>query len=388
MLEWTGERFLPWINEATIAYEHLHRYAYAARFVKNKRVIDLACGEGYGARILAETASHALGVDIDELTVQHATKKYGNARLKFVRGSITNVPGADDHSFDVAVCFEAIEHIDDHEKLLQEVKRLITPDGLFIVSTPNKAIYQQVSLEENPFHVKELEFEEFKGLLGWYFKHRQFLGQRIHPGSSIWPIHPSETPRVREFVIARRDGEFQFIGAEQRVPLYYIALASDAPEIVRYEGSFLVDDSSELLNAKDKELRDTKAASAEALNWREQQLSERAETIQSLEKSLDWREQQIKELKEGLEWTETEVKEREKTIASQEEGLAWRAHQVEDLKNETALLHSHLETTQRQLRMTTEQLEAIHASRGWKFILRLRHLRDKFKGLVTRDAKQ
>src|SRR5262249_31722780 len=134
MLEWTGERFLPWIKESSVAYEHLHRYAYAAGLVKGKRVLDLASGEGYGSKILAGAAASVVGVEIDENAVEHASGKYGSETLRFVSGSIIAVPLAD-HSFEAVVCFEAIEHIADHEKLLTEVKRLLTPGGIFIVST-------------------------------------------------------------------------------------------------------------------------------------------------------------------------------------------------------------------------------------------------------------
>src|SRR6202166_1480667 len=141
MLEWTGERFLPWIKESRIAYEHLHRYAYASTFVKDKLVLDLASGEGYGSGMLATSAASVTGIDIDESVVRHATEKYGSRNLQFISGSITAIPIQEDHSFDVIVCFEAIEHIEDQEKLLGEVKRLLKPEGLFIVSTPNKAAY-------------------------------------------------------------------------------------------------------------------------------------------------------------------------------------------------------------------------------------------------------
>src|SRR5437870_11204793 len=109
MLEWTGERFLPWIKESTIAYEHLHRYAYAAALVKNKRVLDLASGEGYGSKMLAAAASSVIGVDLDENAVRHASQKYAGANLQFLTGSITQVPIHEDHSFGAVVCFEAIE---------------------------------------------------------------------------------------------------------------------------------------------------------------------------------------------------------------------------------------------------------------------------------------
>src|SRR5215813_7713768 len=113
MLEWTGERFLPWIRQSTIAYEHLHRYIYASMLVKDKRVLDLACGEGYGSKILSAAAASVLGIDIDEKVIRHASEKYGCDHLRFISGSIAAVPIHDDHSFDVITCFEAIEHVED-----------------------------------------------------------------------------------------------------------------------------------------------------------------------------------------------------------------------------------------------------------------------------------
>src|SRR5262249_42469354 len=116
MLEWTGERYVPWFEGAEIGYEHLHRYAFVTQFVRDKRVLDLASGEGYGSNLLAKTAKRVVGVDIDEPSVQHARNKYIRANLEFKTGSIMDVPIAGKALFDVAVCFEALEHVDDHEK--------------------------------------------------------------------------------------------------------------------------------------------------------------------------------------------------------------------------------------------------------------------------------
>jgi cyclopropane fatty-acyl-phospholipid synthase-like methyltransferase len=75
MLEWTGERYLPWIKDFQMHYEHLHRYAFAAQLVKGKRVLDLACGEGYGSNMLAQEAESVIGLDIDEKVVYHASNR-------------------------------------------------------------------------------------------------------------------------------------------------------------------------------------------------------------------------------------------------------------------------------------------------------------------------
>jgi len=188
MLEWTGERFVPWAKEAAVAYEHLHRYIWASSLVKDKRVLDLASGEGYGAALLARHASSVCGVDIAEDVIRHAAEKYTRPNLQFLKGSITRVPLSENHSFDVIVCFEAIEHIKDHDELLQEIKRLLKPSGLCLVSTPNKEIYSGGQEPPNPFHVKELNFEEFNSLLNRYFSSVSYLGQHVHPVSSMWPL--------------------------------------------------------------------------------------------------------------------------------------------------------------------------------------------------------
>src|SRR5437762_9292288 len=109
-IPFTGERFLPGCT-GEIAYEHWHRYAFARRFVTGKRVLDAACGEGYGTALLSTVASAIVGVDIDAETVAHASACYGGgARVRFVEGSCTDLP-LSDASIDVVVSFETVEHL-------------------------------------------------------------------------------------------------------------------------------------------------------------------------------------------------------------------------------------------------------------------------------------
>ena len=250
MLEDTGERYLPWLEDASINYEHLHRYAYAAEFVQNKRVLDLACGEGYGSYLLARRAAAVVGIDIDKQTVKHARNKYLKSNLDFKVGSITDIPIEGNNVFDVVVCFEAIEHVEEHESLLKGVKRLLTPAGLFIVSTPNKRTYSDETQLSNPFHLHELYFDELKELLGSHFKWVNVLGQRIYCNSNIWPLF-SPSGRIAEYVIEKGTDEFNFVANEKRVPTYFIALASDVEETISSVGSLLVDHSNQLLRERD-----------------------------------------------------------------------------------------------------------------------------------------
>jgi SAM-dependent methyltransferase/prefoldin subunit 5 len=422
MLEWTGERFLPWLKDAAIAYEHLHRYAFAAGLVKGKRVLDLASGEGYGSKILAGSASSVVGVDIDAETVRHASEKYGADNLRFIPGAITEVPIFEDHSFDAIVCFEAVEHIDDHEKLLREVRRLLRAGGLFVVSTPNKEEYD----EDNRFHVKELSIEEFRALLSRSFKHVRLLGQRIHANSSIWPLDAAANGGAQEVVIERCKSEFEFIPNSKRVPLYVIALASDSAESPAQSGSVLVDYSDELLKEKDQaiaQLLESRASQEEALGWLKTQREELQKTMESLEGAVSWREEQIAGLEqaiaalqktltwmeeqvaardEAIRWLRTQVNDLKQTVVSHEEALKWRAQQVDDLSvglhavsselqavsselqavsSELQAVSSELQATKLQLSLAAAQLDAIYASRGWKLILALRKVRDRITGL-------
>ena len=254
LLEPTGERYLPWLEEASIGYEHVHRYAYATQFVQNKRVLDLACGEGYGSYLLAKTAKSVAGIDIDNNTIKHARNKYINQNLEFRVGSITEVPIGGESIFDVAVCFEALEHIEDHQKLLSEVKRLLTPEGVFIVSTPNKTVYSDEPQFNNPFHVHELYFDEFRELLEKYFKNVKFLGQRIYCNSNIWPVFAGEDTKVVEYVVDKNPEEFVFPGNDKKIPRYFIAIASEATRDIEDRSSALVDVSDALLNQKERQI--------------------------------------------------------------------------------------------------------------------------------------
>jgi ubiquinone/menaquinone biosynthesis C-methylase UbiE len=255
MLEWTGERFLPWMRDPLLAYEHLHRYIYAIQFASGKRVLDLAAGEGYGSSLLAKTAQTVVGVDIDDRAIRHATEKYASSNLRFVRGTIAGVPIHDDHSFDLVVCFEAIEHIEEHDRFLSEVKRLLTPEGLFIVSTPDKPAYRREFPEVNAHHVKELSSGEFQCLIAKYFRNSRFFGQRVYLQSNIWPFESSGQP-IQEFVMKRGREEFELIPNNQREPLYAIAFASDAALPVGDTGSVLVDESNELLKERNRAIEE------------------------------------------------------------------------------------------------------------------------------------
>ena len=126
MLTATGERLIPELQQGELVHaEHLARYRLAARFARDRRVLDAACGEGYGAGILAAAGAKSVtGVDIDPVTVAHARQRYG---LQFERADIAELPYPDD-GFDLVVSFETIEHVRDAARVLEEYRRVLS-DG-------------------------------------------------------------------------------------------------------------------------------------------------------------------------------------------------------------------------------------------------------------------
>jgi len=182
-LAFTGERFMPEVA-GQIAFEHLHRYHFAARFCAGKQVLDVACGEGYGSQILSTVATSVIGIDISAEAVEHASLRYGSDHLRFVEASAALLPLADD-SLDVVVSFETIEHHDQHEEMLSEIRRVLRPGGLMIMSSPNKQYYSIETGYSNPYHVKELFRHELVELVGRYFPQQEVYSQRVVHGSLL-----------------------------------------------------------------------------------------------------------------------------------------------------------------------------------------------------------
>ena len=243
-MEFSGERFIPG-GDWSLENEHMHRYMAVQPLVQGLRVLDIASGEGYGTSILAQTAAAAVGVDISPDAVHHAQATYGQQKnLKFLTGSVTAIP-CDDQSFDCVVSFETLEHLPQHDEMMQEIRRVLRQDGFLIISTPDKERYNLITGRDNEFHVRELHLSEFHKLLSKFFAHIDIYGQRFITTSSISRLNAS----LPETITMVTSGK-----AKIQAPLYHLAICSQHPQRPELPASIFIKNEQDIYNRDESKL--------------------------------------------------------------------------------------------------------------------------------------
>jgi SAM-dependent methyltransferase len=174
-LSLTGERTLPDVPEENYWYRR-HRvvYEWIGRRVHGRRVVDLACGEGYGSAVLARTAESVVGVDANPDAFEHARLKYPGPNLRFERDMIETWTG----DVDCVVFLQTIEHVQDPDAVLERLRDLVGPKGVVYVSTPNVLTLAPKGEPRsgNPWHVREYRPGEFRALCARHFGGVDLLG--------------------------------------------------------------------------------------------------------------------------------------------------------------------------------------------------------------------
>lgn len=214
-LEFTGGRVVLGKTPYVTHQEHINRYVFASRFIKNKIVLDVASGTGYGSDYLIKKgAKKVIGLDISNDAINYGKNAYEKQNLSVMQGNATNLPFHDE-SFDIIVSFETIEHLKEYRKFLIECRRVLKNEGLFICSTPNKRVSPPSTKKPlNPFHVKEFYPEEFYELLNEYFANIGLYGQCdinlikrriVELGGEILSIIPNENAVksvIKKFILS------------------------------------------------------------------------------------------------------------------------------------------------------------------------------------------
>lgn len=230
-MDFTGERFVPGQGTMSMQKDHISRYEFASQFAAGKNVLDIACGSGYGSALLAQKARLVDGVDISQESISYAQSEFSMQTVNYQTGDIVNFTS--NRLYDLIICFETIEHIEDYETALRNLKKLLTPDGMLIISSPNRFITSPKCkhLTDRPgeYHVREFTIEELKGAmvkLGYMIGNDSIFGQRLQRYFSsrfigwayttvfkpkkrsnykVAPIPPNKMPRY--FIIVAQNGD-------------------------------------------------------------------------------------------------------------------------------------------------------------------------------------
>jgi SAM-dependent methyltransferase len=182
------ERITPLSGEDDeLLIQHQARYTFASQFVRGKNVLDIACGNGYGAELLLHgNPAHIIGVDVSPEAVEFARNHYAAENVEFRLGSAEQLENI--KSVDVVTSFETIEHLLHPEKFLDGIGKVLPKNGKLIISTPVRAGGTLDMKPANPFHLREWNEKEFISLLSPFFRmcdpYFQFvIEKKSYPGS-------------------------------------------------------------------------------------------------------------------------------------------------------------------------------------------------------------
>ncbi len=324
-LEFTGERIVPGQVDADLFHEHMARYAFACRLARQKRVLDAACGAGYGSAALAEQASFVAGLDVSLEAVEAARKTYARGNLAFLAGRAEQMPFRDG-SFDLIVAFEVIEHLEDWRALLAEARRLLAAGGQFIVSTPNRLYYAETREKAgpNPYHVREFDFAEFRAALEEFFPHTEVYLQN-HSGAITFS--PTGTAAATAAELAPG-----WAPPEAQASHFFVAVCAAAPQT----GSPLYVYLPSSANA----------------------LKEREDHIRKLEGELQQKDAWLEELKQAHAKLHAE---HEKTLAEMRQQTEWAVRlegELGEARQRIVQLQGELEEQQGAAQQAVEAYEA------------------------------
>jgi SAM-dependent methyltransferase len=169
---------------------HASRYLFARPFVEARRILDVACGTGYGLALLSGCARAVVGADADFAALK--TARAVDASTPVVRSDACRLPFAD-NAWDVVTSFETIEHLTDRAAFVHEVRRVLVAEGVCVISTPNANYTRPIdNVPRNPFHVHEYEPEEFADELHREFAHVELLGQSLSARFVVSPFQDDQ----------------------------------------------------------------------------------------------------------------------------------------------------------------------------------------------------
>ena len=345
-MEFTGERIIPGSVDDDLLNEHLCRYRFAQLLVEDKAVLDVGSGVGYGSKILAEKAGSVLALDVSEEAVRYAGERYAGENIELVVGDCHELPLAS-HSMDVVVSYELIEHLQGQKAHLLEVSRVLKPDGLTVISTPNRIFYSQESNQANPFHTREFDFQEFLDFLKSVFSSVQIYFQNHIAGLIVG--NPS---LYREVTTCLEEEP----GDLETTSNYFVAVCTHDREYQPASGNFcLLPGTGNLLRERQQDIQRLEEEVAKldrALTRLQKEYEERTGWAQQLNRQVRSRDEALMGLREEFE-----------------DRSRWAdelSRQLEEKDKAIVKLQSEFEERTRWALQMDAKLEAIRQSRLYK----------------------
>jgi len=366
LAEFTGERVIPGQVDIDLMNEHLARYAFAARLARGKRVLDAGCGTGYGSAELAKTAAAVLGVDVAAEAVSFAREHYRLPNLSFEQGSCTALPHANG-CFDLVVAFEVIEHLEAWREFLFEVRRVLSASGQFIVSTPNKLYYSESrgADGDNPFHVHEFEFEEFRSELRAVFPDVSLYLENHTEGVTFQPHERGNTVEVR-------------VDAGEPAPQethFFVAVCAHRPQLGNPTFVY-VPRAGNVLRERGQHIALLEQEVSTKNEWLEKAAREHQELMaahdrlkEELERSNRWAEalnREIEERRERVAQLQAELVEQQEAARSLAEAYAGKVRELEeDILAKTQWAHNNLAELDRSAAELTRLQKEFDERTAW-----------------------
>ena len=350
--------------------EHEIRYEFAYPFIQDSTVLDIGCGQGFGSDLLARSgANFVVAIDVAKQAIREAHSRYKHENIQFIVMDASNLAFRK-RTVDTAVCFEVIEHVQTPTGLMQEVKRILKqPKGIFIMSTPNRLVYDRCYRHEgsrNPYHRHEFTHKELQQILTKSFEYVALWGQRdpyleeslARPKSPLVHRQLSD-PNFVEFRLSLKDIEHAYT---------IIALCSDDSSAAFNPASF------ENLRSIFQTLSNEKRIFAEShsrMSEIEHSLAEKGSRVNELEHSLAEKGSRVNELEHSLAEKGSRVNELEHSLAEKgsrvnelEHSLAEKNQQVDSLGFELKLVEQSLQAVYQELvvgrsHSATERIERL-----------------------------
>jgi len=319
------ERFVPdEMRGQLVEAEHMARYMWAAQFAEGRRVLDAGCGLGYGAAMLRDAGASAVtAVDISQPIVDVARESVGSG-VAFEVAPVERLPFADS-SFDLVVCFEVLEHLDEGDAAVDEFRRVLGPEGLLVISSPNRASY----VPGNPHHKHEYLPGELRRLLENRFAGVRLFTQQVMVSSVL---RDAAQPDVSDAQVAT------MVPGAAEDQTYIVAMAgSDLPApgrpIVSLTQFLEVRTWLEHMDRQDQMLREQGAALAAMEDLRATRrealalLAEREaalEELPALRERLRVAEAELEELRGHADQAVARAERAERVVRDVKESASWR----------------------------------------------------------------